>query len=119
MEDDIVFDDLELDEILEIEKICSMKNIVYKFFNEQSELLYVGITNNFPLRLKKHKREKKWFKDINKIYVSEPLTRNEAHIYEIYYISMESPKFNDHFNKGNLSHMNLKELKFLDYSFKK
>jgi len=81
-----------------------MDNLIYKFYNINNELLYVGITNNMKIRLKQHKQDKDWFEEINKINISEKMTRNEAHIYEIYYISNEKPKYNiDYINGGKVN----------------
>ena len=32
--------------------------LIYKFFNVNNELLYIGITNDIKIRLKQHKQEK-------------------------------------------------------------
>ena len=74
--------------------------------------MYVGISNNFSRRYTEHK-SKDWIKEVIDIYVSEPMSRNQAHIYEIYYITKYSPKYNDHFVNGSKMELELKELKFL------
>ena len=94
-------------------------NLVYKFYNSNNELLYVGITNSMKLRLKQHKQDKEWFTEIKKICVSDKMTRNEAHIYEIYYIANENPKYNvDYINGGKVSFM-MGELSFKEYKKEK
>jgi hypothetical protein len=93
--------------------------IIYKFYNDNQELLYVGITNNIKIRLKQHKKDKEWFGEINKIYISTKLTRNESHIYEIYYIANVKPKYNiDYINGGRINFM-LDELIFTEYKIRK
>jgi len=90
--------------------------LVYKFYNINDELLYVGITNDIKIRLRQHKQKKKWFKNVDKIYISNnTMSRNEAHIYEIYYIANNNPKYNiDYMNGGKVDFM-LDELIFEEY----
>ena len=90
-------------------------NIIYKFYNNNNELLYVGITNNMKIRLVKHKQDKEWFEEISRIIISNKLNRNEAHIYEIYYIANENPKYNIDFIYGGKINFTLNELFFKDY----
>ena len=90
--------------------------LIYKFFNVNNELLYIGITNDIKIRLKQHKQKKKWFKNVDKIYISNnTMSRNEAHIYEIYYIANSNPKYNiDYMNGGKVNFM-LNDLIFEEY----
>jgi len=90
-------------------------NLVYKFHNINNELLYVGITNNMKIRLTKHKQDKYWFEEITKITTSDKLNRNEAHIYEIYYIANEKPKYNIDFIDGGKINFEIVNLLFKDY----
>jgi len=90
--------------------------LIYKFYNINNELLYVGITNDIKIRLKQHKQNKKWFKNVDKIYISNnTMSRNEAQIYEIYYIANSNPKYNiDYMNGGKVNFI-LDELIFEEY----
>jgi len=90
-------------------------NLIYKFYNSDNELLYVGITNNIKMRLKQHKQDKYWFKEVNKVFTSDKVTRNEAHIYEVYYIANYSPKYNIDFSKGGTINLNFPVLHFKEY----
>jgi hypothetical protein len=90
-------------------------SLVYKFYNIDNELLYVGITNDMKIRLVKHKQDKTWFKEISKITVSNKLNRNESHIYEIYYIANEEPKYNIDFIDGGKINFTMDKLIFNDY----
>ena len=89
--------------------------LVYKFYNINNELLYIGITNDIKIRLKQHKQKKKWYKEIDKIYISNMMTRNEAHIYEIYYIANEIPKYNIDYSNGGKVNITLGDLIFKEY----
>jgi hypothetical protein len=90
------------------------QSIVYKLYNN-NELLYIGITIHIKQRLEEHKLSKKWYVDIDKIYVSEKLTRNEVKIYEIYYITKEKPKYNSYFTDSGDVNITLPELTFNEY----
>jgi len=90
-------------------------NLIYKFYNINNELLYVGITNNIKLRIRQHKQDKEWASEIHKIYISSNMNRNEVHIYEIYYIANEFPKYNVDFISGGLVNLKLSEIEFKEY----
>ena len=72
------------------DKINMKKHMIYKFYNKNDQLLYIGITNNIRKRLHLHKQKKEWFNEISKILVSEKLSRNEAYIYEIFLFQMKT-----------------------------
>jgi hypothetical protein len=93
-------------------------NIIYMFFNINNELLYVGITNDMDMRIAKHRQDKEWFNKINTILISTNiLSRNEAHIYEIFYITNKHPKYNiDFINGGNIN-FSLPDLLFKEYIY--
>jgi len=100
-------------------KTIENNNLIYKFYNVNNELLYVGITNSMKLRLRQHKQDKPWANEIKKICVSDKMTRNEAHIYEIYYIANENPLYNvDYLNGGKVSFI-ISELLFKEYKKEK
>lgn len=90
-----------------------MKNVqVYKFYNKDNQLLYVGITNNFRNRFYTHTNDKEWIEDVSYIKVSKPMTRNKAHIYEIYYVATENPKYNIDFAEGGDVDIELPDIEF-------
>ena len=92
--------------------------VVYQFYNSINELLYVGMTKNFTNRINKHRNKKEWYREISNIYISEPLTKNEAHIYEIFYISRFKPKYNNHFVNGTDVDFEITPIKFIRYDSK-
>lgn len=77
------------------EKLLEPSNqTLYRFFNAQHELLYVGITNNPFNRFSGHSKDKDWFKEIaystfehypNRLAVDKAETRA---------IKSEKPKYN-------------------------
>ncbi len=95
------------------------KNLVYKFYNENSKLLYVGITNDIGKRINKHKCDKKWFDEVDKIMVSKYMSRNECHLYEIMYIANDNPKYNKDYSNGGSVSLELSKIDFHQYHYKK
>jgi len=91
---------------------------VYILRDCDGDVLYVGITNNHGRRIEQHFSYKEWAKDVSGISVSEYMNRNQAHIYEIYYISILQPKYNEDFNKLSCDNFKLAlgELIFNTYS---
>ena len=81
---------------------------VYIFYDKEGCVLYVGITQNYDYRFKQHFKSKLWFDDIHKIKISESMNRNQTSIYEIYYISILKPKYNDDYNRIDCSGFDLK-----------
>lgn len=93
---------------------------IYKMYNKDNVCIYVGITNDMKVRMSQHKNDKEWFNEVNRIEHSEYMNRNEAKIFEIYYISKLNPIYNDDhslFVEG--FSLVLGELEFSEYSFKK
>lgn len=92
---------------------------IYMLKDVDQNVLYVGITNNHGRRIEQHYNYKYWANEVNNITVSEYMNRNQAHIYEIYYISKLQPKYNDDFNNLNCDNFYLKldELIFNKYSY--
>jgi predicted GIY-YIG superfamily endonuclease len=43
------------------------KYVVYKYFDKDNNLLYIGITNDMRVRVSQHKRMDKWFKEVSDI----------------------------------------------------
>ena len=93
------------------EKIEIKTYIVYKFYNCNNELLYVGITNDLKHRINQHKN-KEWYSEISQILTSNNFTKNEAHIYEIFFIANDNPKYNINHIKGGCVNFILPEIKF-------
>ena len=95
----------------------SKKGLVYKFYNKDKELIYVGLTSNIGSRLSTHKKETPWFKEVKTIYTSNQVSYNLAAIYEIYIITNDNPKYNKQFNNDNDSiKIDIKKLKFKKYT---
>ena len=91
-------------------------NILYKFYNKDKELLYVGITNSPDKRFYIHSMDKEWFSEVYAVMCSKEMTRNEIRIYEIYTIAKEKPKYNIDFADGGEVLFDLPILTFKEYT---
>lgn len=69
-------------------------NTVYRMFDENDELLYVGITANLPGRLAQHRAEKPWWTLVARIELRHLDSRREALDSERYLIVTEKPLWN-------------------------
>jgi len=99
-----------------IEKVKN-DTCVYIMKDSSNAVLYVGITNNHNNRISQHYSDKKWISDVHEILISDYINRNQARIFEIYYISKLNPKYNTEFNKIDASNfeLDLQELNFCEF----
>jgi predicted GIY-YIG superfamily endonuclease/ribosomal protein S27E len=72
----------------------STPHVLYRFFNAQDELLYIGITKNPWHRFKSHQNQKAWFRDVAKSTMEHFPSRRELITAEIRAIQTENPKYN-------------------------
>ena len=69
-------------------------HVLYRFYNSNAKLLYVGITNNPENRFGNHRREKPWWNQVTAITLERFSTRGELAQAEIEAIQTERPKYN-------------------------
>ena len=67
---------------------------LYRHFNAEGGLLYVGISLNTIARLVAHQKSSEWFGDIASITIEKFEDRDTADAAEITAIKAEAPKFN-------------------------
>lgn len=67
---------------------------LYRLFNENGRLLYVGITNNPSVRFVHHKMEKTWWTDVARREIEWFASRDDALKAEVRAIHQESPLWN-------------------------
>lgn len=67
---------------------------LYRFYNEDSRLLYVGITGNLPQRLRQHHATKTWWREVATIKVQHFAERRIAAAAELAAIRTEAPIYN-------------------------
>lgn len=73
---------------------------VYRFYDSDGQLLYVGISHRLNGRLSAHKRTKPW-QQVARIDLEHHSTRHEAASAELHAIRTEKPLWNIAHNAGN------------------
>jgi RNA polymerase subunit RPABC4/transcription elongation factor Spt4 len=71
-----------------------MRHVVYRFYDEADDLLYVGLSMNVPLRFASHRDDKPWWIVVRRITLQPCLDRGEARVIEAKAIQEECPKHN-------------------------
>jgi predicted GIY-YIG superfamily endonuclease len=71
-----------------------MSQALYRFFDADDELLYIGITSHLPGRVSEHEGEKPWWTDVERVSVEHFATREEVIEAEREAIRTEGPKHN-------------------------
>lgn len=74
--------------------LTQMNTQLYRHFDEDNKLLYVGISLSTFNRLSQHKDHSDWFKKIKNVTIEHFQTREEAMAAERNAIKSENPKFN-------------------------
>lgn len=77
----------------------TMKAYVYRHFDKEGKLLYVGLSNSHLARLASHKRSA-WFQKIKTVTVDGFETRKDAGIAEQVAIKSEKPIYNQRHMKA-------------------
>lgn len=67
---------------------------LYRLWNAEGELLYVGISKSAMSRLTQHQHDKAWADEIASVTVEHVATRAEAERLEVEAIKSERPKYN-------------------------
>ncbi|MGM9988307.1 MAG: GIY-YIG nuclease family protein [Bacillaceae bacterium] len=102
-----------------------MRNCVYRFFNKEDEVIYVGRTSQgVEKRIKEHfssqgHLDPVCYKDVQKVDYCSFQTIAETKIYELYLINLYKPKYNtaDKEHKTLKLKINVSKLKWEDYDF--
>lgn len=68
--------------------------VLYRFWNDADELLYVGITARPWERWKQHRAEKAWWEEVAKVTIENFATRAEVKAAETVAIKTENPLYN-------------------------
>lgn len=81
-----------------------MSNFLYRLRDADGALLYVGVTNDWPTRMKQHQRDKAWFPAVAATEVV-PIGGNRAQLeaIELAVIKIEAPIHNIQHNERRLS----------------
>jgi predicted GIY-YIG superfamily endonuclease len=83
-------------------KQSSEKTILYRYFNDNNDLLYIGITKVFGSRLQQHLSKSRWFLEATKVTLEHFESRPIALMAEESAIKSEKPLFNTVHNKSVL-----------------
>lgn len=67
---------------------------VYRFYDAEWRMIYVGISANAPIRFEQHRTVKTWWREVAFIRCDHFLTRNEALRAETDWIRQERPRYN-------------------------
>jgi hypothetical protein len=70
------------------------ETVLYRHFDKDGRLLYVGISLNELLRIRQHKSTAPWWRDVSNITVERHGTKSEALIAERLAIEKERPLYN-------------------------
>ena len=71
-----------------------MSQYLYRHFDKDNVLLYIGISYNALARLNQHKSKAYWFKDIANVTIEQFETRKGVEEAELQAIRLEKPKHN-------------------------
>lgn len=71
---------------------------LYRLYNADGQLLYVGIAARWPGRLNQHRASKHWFHTVTRVKLAHFQTRRDAARAELEAIHAEHPLFN---SQGN------------------
>lgn len=69
-------------------------HILYRFFNADGELLYIGVTQDPTARFKSHQHDKSWFSEVATSTMEHFTSRQELMAAELAAIQRESPRHN-------------------------
>lgn len=86
----------------EMQRIATRPHAVYKHFDANGQLLYIGVSLNHFARLAQHSDTSHWFNDIARIEVIACATRADALAKERSLIRAERPKHNKQHNRDQL-----------------
>lgn len=80
----------------------SVQNVLYRFYNRDGELLYIGITNNPLRRFSQHRKDKEWWADVANISQQSFESEDALKAAEKKAIQRENPRYNKQFVDDNL-----------------
>jgi hypothetical protein len=89
-------------------RVLDADTALYRHFDKDGRLLYVGISVSAGIRNGAHKHTASWFKEITSIKIEQFQTRRDAELAEHIAISEEAPLHNSkrwrrYFDKGSIA----------------
>jgi predicted GIY-YIG superfamily endonuclease len=70
-----------------------VSNVVYRFFAEDGELLYVGSTSHWPKRMQQHQTSRPWWAEVTRVTLEHHTTLAAARAAEAAAIIAEHPAY--------------------------
>lgn len=89
-------------------------HVLYRFWNADNELLYIGITVHLPTRLTQHRAEKDWWAEVTAITLEHYNTREDVLAAERAAIEAEWPIWNIKHNTSRATEPNDEAEQMLD-----
>lgn len=75
-----------------------MDEVLYRFFDSEGKLLYVGISSNWQQRLKQHYKDSQFHYEASTITLERFNTREQVEAAELHAIRTEAPVYNKAYN---------------------
>lgn len=95
--------------------MVNYKNCIYRFLNENSEIIYVGKATDLKKRMKNHKHlPKECYEETSRIEFTNFKTKSDLDLAERYFISKFKPKYNTLLKDKELT-MSIKEFDFAEF----
>ncbi|KDR96796.1 GIY-YIG catalytic domain-containing protein [Peptoclostridium litorale DSM 5388] len=88
---------------------------VYRLYDKDDKLLYVGKTTSLETRMTTHKLDLRWKDELTRIEVAQCNSKTDMDIYELYYINKLNPLHNISSVNGDIPTFELKDLEFKPY----
>jgi len=82
----------------------SDSHVLYRFYDDTEQLLYVGITANPPQRFKAHRADKHWWSTVSTVRLQTFMSRRELESAEREAIKSERPIYNVTHNRDGSAH---------------
>jgi|GEM_PF-6266393 len=80
---------------------------LYRVFDENKELLYIGITSDGPKRFRRHGNDREWWPEVRHIEVEHFASRDEVRRAEQDAIETEHPRHNKALKRSDLPPRNV------------
>lgn len=74
--------------------MSAQRHVLYRFYGDNGQLLYVGITVDPTARWKQHRKDKQWWREVRGISLDEYPDRASVMAAEKRAIQVEKPKYN-------------------------
>lgn len=71
-----------------------MTHSIYRLFDADGALLYIGVSKQVPTRIAQHRADKTWASEIARVETEEFPTRDDALLAEYFAIDDEDPRYN-------------------------